>query len=87
LKQSGEIDDEEARAYNANFAGTSRPGVAPGAADLILVRAEVDVVPTAIKLARATLRTIRGNLWWAFGYNVAALPPGRLGCAEPADRR
>ncbi|HVV12001.1 heavy metal translocating P-type ATPase [Amycolatopsis sp.] len=57
--------------------------VALGAADVILVRTELDVVPCAIRLARATLRTIRGNLWWAFGYNVAALPIAALGLLNP----
>lgn len=58
-------------------------GVALGAADVILVRAELDLVPDAIRLARATLRTIRGNLWWAFGYNIAALPIAALGLLNP----
>ncbi|NKQ52520.1 copper-translocating P-type ATPase [Amycolatopsis sp. K13G38] len=57
--------------------------VALGAADVILVRTELDVVPRAIRLARATLRTIRGNLWWAFGYNVAALPIAAAGLLNP----
>lgn len=57
--------------------------VALGAADLILVRTDLDVVPTAIRLARATLRTIRGNFTWAFGYNVAALPIAALGLLNP----
>ncbi len=57
--------------------------VALGAADLILVRADLDVVPCAIRLARATLRTIRGNLCWAFGYNLAALPVAALGLLNP----
>ncbi|MGH3591434.1 MAG: heavy metal translocating P-type ATPase [Pseudonocardiaceae bacterium] len=57
--------------------------VALDAADLILVRTDLDVVPTAIQLARATLRTIRGNFTWAFGYNVAALPIAALGLLNP----
>ncbi|TNC20205.1 heavy metal translocating P-type ATPase [Amycolatopsis alkalitolerans] len=57
--------------------------VALGAADLVLVRTELSVVPCAIRLARATLRTIRGNLVWAFGYNVAALPLAALGVLNP----
>jgi cation-transporting P-type ATPase A/B/Cu+-exporting ATPase len=64
----------------AMAAGTD---VALGAADLILVRGELDVVPTAIGLARATLRTIRGNLCWAFGYNIAALPLAAAGVLNP----
>jgi Cu+-exporting ATPase len=57
--------------------------VALDAADLLLVRDDLDVVPTAIRLARATLRTIRGNLAWAFGYNVAALPLAAAGLLNP----
>ncbi|HEX3791644.1 MAG TPA: heavy metal translocating P-type ATPase [Pseudonocardiaceae bacterium] len=57
--------------------------VALGAADVILVRDGLDVVPTAIRLARATLRTIRGNLVWAFGYNLAAVPLAAFGLLNP----
>jgi heavy metal translocating P-type ATPase len=57
--------------------------VALGAADLILVRGDLDVVPTAMRLARATLGTIRGNLAWAFGYNLAALPLAAAGLLNP----
>jgi P-type E1-E2 ATPase len=64
----------------AVVAGTD---VALGAADLILVRDDLTVVPTAITLARSTLRTIHGNLTWAFGYNVAALPLAALGLLNP----
>jgi Cu+-exporting ATPase len=44
------------------------------ASDLTLVRGDLRVVADAIRLSRRTLRTIKGNLFWAFGYNVAALP-------------
>ncbi|OZM76399.1 cation-translocating P-type ATPase [Pseudonocardia sp. MH-G8] len=57
--------------------------VAIDAADLILVRDDLTVVPDALTLARATLRTIRGNLFWAFGYNVAAIPLAALGLLNP----
>ncbi|MHA6798397.1 heavy metal translocating P-type ATPase [Bounagaea algeriensis] len=57
--------------------------VAIGAADLVLVRTDLHVVPTAVRLARATLGTIRGNLAWAFGYNVAALPVAAFGLLNP----
>jgi len=57
--------------------------VARGAADLILLRDHLDVVPLAIRLSRSTLRTIRGNLVWAFGYNVAALPLAASGLLNP----
>ncbi len=57
--------------------------VAMNAADLILVRDDLTVIADAIRLARSTLRTIRGNLLWAFGYNVAALPLAALGLLNP----
>ncbi len=57
--------------------------VAIGAADMILVREDLDVVPVAVALARRTLSTIRGNLWWAFGYNIAALPIAAAGLLNP----
>ena len=57
--------------------------VALEAADVIFLRDDLDVVPSAIRLARATLRTIRGNLAWAFGYNVAALPLAAMGLLNP----
>ena len=58
-------------------------GVARSAADLILVRDDLTVVPTAVLLARSTLRTIRTNLVWAFGYNLAALPAAAAGLLNP----
>lgn len=57
--------------------------VALGAADVVLVREDLEVVPAAIPLARATLGTIRGNLAWAFGYNLAAIPLAALGWLNP----
>ncbi len=57
--------------------------VAINAADLIIVRDDLDVVVTAIDLARRTLKTIRGNLAWAFGYNVAAIPLAACGFLNP----
>jgi heavy metal translocating P-type ATPase len=57
--------------------------LALAASDVILVRDDLEVVPAALALARATLRTIRGNLAWAFGYNVVALPVAALGLLNP----
>jgi cation transport ATPase len=57
--------------------------VAINAADLILVRDDLRVVPDAIRLARRTVRTIRGNLLWAFGYNVVAIPLAAAGRLDP----
>ncbi|MFF4601542.1 heavy metal translocating P-type ATPase [Streptomyces sp. NPDC001339] len=53
------------------------------AGDLTLVRGDLRVAVDAIRLARATLGTIRGNLFWAFGYNVAALPLAAAGLLNP----
>ncbi len=61
--------------------------VAIEASDLTLVRDDLRSVPDAIRLSRRTLTTIKGNLFWAFAYNVAALPLGRGGPAQPDDRR
>ncbi len=57
--------------------------VAIEASDITLVRADLLAVPTAIRLSRSTLRTIRTNLGWAFGYNVAAIPLAAAGLLNP----
>ncbi|MGD1223872.1 heavy metal translocating P-type ATPase [Streptomyces krungchingensis] len=53
------------------------------ASDLTLVRGDLRVAADAIRLARRTLSTIKGNLFWAFGYNVAALPLAATGLLNP----
>ncbi|MGV0099244.1 heavy metal translocating P-type ATPase [Streptomyces californicus] len=53
------------------------------ASDLTLVRGDLKVTADAIRLSRRTLTTIRGNLFWAFGYNVAALPLAASGLLNP----
>jgi P-type Cu+ transporter len=53
------------------------------ASDLTLVRGDLLAVPEAILLSRRTLATIKGNLAWAFGYNVAAIPLAALGFLSP----
>ncbi|OBI41338.1 carbonate dehydratase [Mycobacterium kyorinense] len=53
------------------------------AGDVTLVRGDLRTVPTALRLSARTLRTIRMNLVWAFGYNVAALPLAALGLLNP----
>src|SRR5207245_357186 len=57
--------------------------VAIEASDLTLVRGDLRVAADAIRLSRATLRTIKGNLFWAFGYNVAAIPLAAAGLLSP----
>ncbi|WP_030816656.1 heavy metal translocating P-type ATPase [Streptomyces sp. NRRL F-2799] len=53
------------------------------AGDLTLVRGDLRVAADAIRLSRRTLGTIKGNLVWAFGYNVAALPLAAAGLLNP----
>jgi len=57
--------------------------VAIQAADLTLMRDDLGAAVDAIRLARATLGTIKGNLFWAFAYNVAALPLAAFGLLNP----
>jgi P-type Cu+ transporter len=57
--------------------------VAISAADMILLRDDLRIVADAIRLARVTFTTIRRNLAWAFGYNLAALPLAALGYLNP----
>ena len=57
--------------------------VAIEASDLTLVRGDLRAAVDAIRLARRTLGTIKGNLFWAFAYNVAALPLAALGLLNP----
>jgi Cu+-exporting ATPase len=57
--------------------------VAIEASDLTLLRGDLRAAADAIRLSRATLRTIKGNLFWAFAYNVAALPLAALGLLNP----
>jgi Cu+-exporting ATPase len=57
--------------------------VAAASADIVLLRAELPAVVDAIALSRATLRTIKQNLGWAFGYNVAAIPVAMAGLLDP----
>ncbi len=57
--------------------------VAIEASDLTLVRGDLNAAADAIRLARRTLTTIRANLFWAFGYNVMALPLAAAGLLNP----
>ncbi len=57
--------------------------VAIEASDLTLVRGDLRTAADAIRLSRSTLKTIKGNLFWAFAYNVAALPLAALGLLNP----
>ncbi len=53
------------------------------ASDLTLMRGDLRLAATAIRLSRATLATIKGNLFWAFAYNVAAIPLAASGYLNP----
>ncbi|MGB7963956.1 MAG: heavy metal translocating P-type ATPase [Propionicimonas sp.] len=68
---------------NLGLAVISGTDVAMKSADIILVRPNLGVIPDAIALSRRTLRTIRGNLIWAFAYNVAAIPLAAFGLLNP----
>ena len=57
--------------------------VAIEASDITLVRGDLRSAVDSIRLARKTLRTIKGNLFWAFAYNVAAIPVAALGMLNP----
>ena len=57
--------------------------VAIEASDITLVRSDLRAVGDAIRLSRRTLGTIKGNLFWAFAYNVAALPLAAAGLLNP----
>ena len=57
--------------------------VAIEASDITLVRGDLRAAVDAIRLSRATLRTIKGNLFWAFAYNIAALPLAAAGLLNP----
>jgi Cu+-exporting ATPase len=57
--------------------------VAKEAADLLLLSPDLDGVPRALELSRATLRVIRQNLFWAFFYNAAFVPLAALGFLSP----
>jgi Cu+-exporting ATPase len=57
--------------------------VAREAADIILLKSEIEAVPESLGLARATLRTIKQNLFWAFFYNAIGIPLAALGFMSP----
>jgi Cu+-exporting ATPase len=57
--------------------------VAIEASDITLVRGDLRAAADAVALSRATMRTIRGNLFWAFAYNVAAIPLAAFGLLNP----
>ncbi len=78
------VNDSAALAQaDLGIAMGSGTDVAADSADIVLLRAELPAVLDAIELSRATLRTIKVNLAWAFGYNVAAIPLAMAGLLNP----
>ncbi|MGW2650357.1 heavy metal translocating P-type ATPase [Streptomyces sp. NPDC001393] len=65
------------------IAMSSGTDVAIGAADVTLVRGDIEALADAVRLARRTLGTIRANLVWAFGYNVVTVPLAMVGLLNP----
>jgi Cu+-exporting ATPase len=57
--------------------------VAREAADILLLKADIEAIPQALDICRATLRTIKQNLFWAFFYNAAAIPLAATGILPP----
>ena len=70
-------------AADLGLAVVSGTDIALKSADIILVREDLAVIPEAIELSRRTLHTIRVNLGWAFGYNLAAIPIAAAGFLNP----
>lgn len=78
------INDGPALAQaNLGIAVTQAADVAKEAADVVLLNSDLAAIPAALDLARATLRTIRQNLFWAFFYNAAFVPLAALGFLSP----
>ena len=53
------------------------------ASDIVLMRSDMRAIPMSLRLSRATLRTIKSNLFWAFAYNTIAVPVAAAGLLNP----
>jgi len=78
------INDAPALAQaDLGIAVTRASDVAREAADIILLKSDIEAIPEALGLAQATLRTIKQNLFWAFFYNAIAIPLAATGLISP----
>ncbi|MEI6493298.1 MAG: cation-translocating P-type ATPase [Verrucomicrobiota bacterium] len=78
------INDAPALAQaDLGIAVTRASDVAREAADIILLKSDIEAIPEALGLAQATLRTIKQNLFWAFFYNAIAIPLAATGQMSP----
>ncbi|MGJ5813110.1 heavy metal translocating P-type ATPase [Paludibaculum fermentans] len=77
------INDAPALAAATGIAMASGADVAIAAADVTLMREGLSMVPSSLKLARATVRTMRQNLFWALVYNAVSIPVAALGLLNP----
>ena len=78
------VNDAAALAQaNLGVALASGTDVALAAADITLVNPSLTAVPAAIRISRATLRVIKQNLAWAFGYNILVIPLAAAGLLHP----
>lgn len=68
---------------NVGIAMGTGTDIAIEAWDIVLARGNLTGVVSAIKLSRATFEKIKQNLFWAFGYNVAAIPMAMMGLLHP----
>jgi P-type Cu+ transporter len=68
---------------NLGIAVSKASDIAREAADLILLKSEIEAVPESLAVAKATLRTIKQNLFWAFFYNAVGIPLAALGFMTP----
>jgi Cu+-exporting ATPase len=79
------INDAPALAQaELGIAVTRASDIAREAADILLLKADIEAIPQALDICRATLRTIKQNLFWAFFYNAAAIPLAVAGILPPA---